>query len=340
MAPVIIVEVLDRHHRVRVRHRIHGANGVVHCTVGRGAGCDVVLDDPFVAAAHARVSVDAEGRVTVTDLDSVNGIQVDGRRLHGSAPVPLADGLFGVGRTRLRVRTATEVIPPEQLDGAGTTWLPRATEQRILGAGFSASVAVTVFEVWTATAKPRDLSTSMVTALLPLFALAGVWIALWALVSRVAFGESRWLRHAAIVSVAYATFSAATIALQVANGALGLHVSSTIAGPVLIGLAVSVILTSHLVNASPMRARTAVALGLTIPTLAVAAMLWVHVRTQERNPGYIDDRDRIVPPALLWRRGVPLDSFTTKLNQLRVRADAKRTFVEREDPSPDEDETD
>jgi len=107
---------------------------------------------------------------------------------------------------------------------------------------------------------------------------------------------------------------------------------------VLIGLAVSVILTSHLLNASPMRARTAVAIGLTIPTLALAAMLWVQVRTQARNPGYIDDRDRIVPPALLWRRAVPLDHFTTELNKLRARADAKRAFVERDDPSPDEDD--
>jgi hypothetical protein len=109
---------------------------------------------------------------------------------------------------------------------------------------------------------------------------------------------------------------------------------------VLIGLAISVVLISHLLNAGPMRARTAVAIGLTIPTVALAATLWVHVHTQERSPGYIDDRDRIVPPALLWRRGVPLDSFTTELKQLRVRVDEKRRFVEREDPTPDEDETD
>jgi FHA domain len=339
MAPVILVEVLDRHHRVRARHQIDGTNGVVHCTVGRGAGCDVVLDDPFVAATHARVSVDAEGRVTVTDLGSVNGVEVDGRRLHGAEPVSLADGLFGVGRTRLRVRTATEVIAPEQVDGAGLTWLPRATEQKLLAAAFAASVAMTVFEVWTATVKPRELSTSIVTTLLTLFALAGLWIVLWALASRVAFGESRWLRHALIVAVAYATFSVVAKALDVANGALGLHVSSTIVGPVLTGVGVSMVLSSHLVNASPMRARTAVTLGVVIPAVALAAILWIQVRAQERNPAYIDDRDQVLPPALLWRRGLPLERFATELAQLRARADAKRTFIEREDPTPDEDET-
>ena len=85
----------------------------MHCTVGRGVGCDVVLDDPFVAVAHARVSVDAEGHITVSDLGSVNGIEVGGRRVRGTEQVPLASGLFGVGRTRLRVRTAAEVMAPE-----------------------------------------------------------------------------------------------------------------------------------------------------------------------------------------------------------------------------------
>jgi hypothetical protein len=41
------------------------------------------------------------------------------------------------------------------------------------------------------------------------------------------------------------------------------------------------------------------------------------------------------------RRGVSLERFATEVTDLRPRADAKRAFVEREDPSPDdEDETD
>jgi hypothetical protein len=340
MATMILVEVLDRHHRVRARHRIVGADGVVHCTVGRGAACDVVLDDPFVGAAHARVSVDAEGGVTVTDLGSVNGIEVGGRRLHGTEPVLLADGMFRVGHTRLRVRTAAEMIPPEQVDGGEPSWLPRATEQKILAGAFATGVAVTVFQVWTTTVKPRDLSTSIVTILLGAFAGIGLWVVLWALASRVAFGESRWLRHAVIASVAYATMEIVDTALAVANSTLGLHASSTIIEYGLVGIGVSVLLSSHLVNASPMRPRTAVTIGVAIPAIVLATVVWVQVRAQERDPAYIEDRDRVLPPALLWRRGLPLDAFTTELAKLPSRADAKRIFVEREDPTPDEDETD
>src|SRR4029453_9835347 len=97
--------------------------GQTHCTVGRSVTCDVVLDDPFVAAVHARISVDAEGRVTVTDLESINGLEIAGQRRHGGEPAELdGGGMFRVGHTRLRVRTAREVVAPERPDRIGSAW--------------------------------------------------------------------------------------------------------------------------------------------------------------------------------------------------------------------------
>jgi hypothetical protein len=339
MAAVMVVEILDRHRRVQARHRIAAAGGEAQCTVGRSANCDIVLDDPFVAAIHARIAVDAEGNVAVTDLGSVNGIEVGGRRLHGAEPVPLADGVFGVGRTRLRVRTAREVIAPEERDGRGPSWLSRAAEHKVLAVAFAASVAVSVFEVWTATAQPRELSTALVTMLLTLFALTGLWVVLWALASRVAFGESRWVRHAMTVFVAYAVFSVVTLTLQIANGALGLHLSMTVVDAGLGAIALGLVLSSHLVTASPMRTRIAIAIGMAIPAVTLIAVLWMQARGHDRSPTHIADHDRSLPPALLWRRGLPLDGLTAELAVLRTRADAKRAFVEREDPSPGEDDS-
>ncbi|MBE7699293.1 FHA domain-containing protein [Oerskovia sp. Sa1BUA8] len=45
-------------------------------TVGRAAGCDLVLSDPLVSKKHARI--DASDRTEVVDLGSANGIVVDG----------------------------------------------------------------------------------------------------------------------------------------------------------------------------------------------------------------------------------------------------------------------
>lgn len=340
METVMVVEVLGGHGRVRARHRSAASGGEVQCTVGRSARCDVVLDDPFVAAVHARIAVDADGTVTVSDLESVNGVEIGGRRLHGVERVRLADGVLRVGRTRLRVRTEREVIAPEQLDRGAPSWQTRATERRVLGAGVAVSVAVTVFEVWTSTAQPRELPTTLVAMLLLMLALAGVWIALWALASRVAFGESHWTRHAVIVFVVYAVLSVVVLVAEIVNSALGLHVSSSVVAAELVGVGASAALSSHLVNASPMRTRIAVTIGVMIPAVVIAAILWTQTRNQNRSPSHIADHDRILPPALLWRRGLPFDGFTAELADLRAGADARRAFVEREDPSPDEDDSD
>jgi len=87
----------------------------------------------------------------------------------------------------------------------------------------------------------------------------------------------------------------------------------------LFGITLAVALSAHRVNASPMRTRFVLTLGVTIPTVIIAAIMWTQARGQNRSPSYVADRDHVVPPA----------------------ADAKRASVEREDPSPDdEDETD
>jgi hypothetical protein len=336
MEAPVVVEVLDGHGRVQARHRLAGPQA--QCTVGRSVTCDVVLDDPFVATVHARIAVDADGTVTVRDLGSVNGVEVGGRRLFDREPVAVPDGVLRVGRTRLRVRTARDVIAPELVDRrlGAPAWLTRAAEQRVLAVAFALSVAAIGFGVWTSVDRPRELSTTLVTVLLATLAIAGLWIALWALASRVAFGESRWMRHATIVFVVYAAAELIGLAVQIVDGALGLHLPSAVLSPVLIGLAASVALASHLVNASPMRAGLAVAVGVTIPAVAVAAFLWIQVRGQERSPSYIADNDVMLPPALVLRRGLTLDALTAELPQLRARADTRRTFVEREDPSPGE----
>jgi DNA-binding NtrC family response regulator len=55
--------------------------------VGKGAGCDVVLDDPFVSSRHLRVEARA-GRWHVADLGSTNGTLLGGARVE-RAELPL-----------------------------------------------------------------------------------------------------------------------------------------------------------------------------------------------------------------------------------------------------------
>lgn len=50
-------------------------------SVGRQAGNDIVLDDVTVSRHHALFTTTASGRVTVRDLNSLNGTYVNGSRV-------------------------------------------------------------------------------------------------------------------------------------------------------------------------------------------------------------------------------------------------------------------
>ncbi|MFF4441925.1 FHA domain-containing protein [Streptomyces sp. NPDC001621] len=80
-------------------HLLHGGR----ITVGRSAEADVPLDDPDVSRLHCVVTVGADGRVSVADLDSTNGTVLDGTRVTGRPVRFPAGALLKIGESALRV---------------------------------------------------------------------------------------------------------------------------------------------------------------------------------------------------------------------------------------------
>jgi pSer/pThr/pTyr-binding forkhead associated (FHA) protein len=70
--------------------------------LGRGAACNVTLDDGRASREHAFVSWDAAvSNYVVEDLHSTNGTKVNGKRIRSAE---LAHGdVIEIGRTQLRV---------------------------------------------------------------------------------------------------------------------------------------------------------------------------------------------------------------------------------------------
>jgi predicted component of type VI protein secretion system len=58
--------------------------------VGRSAGCQLSLDDPLVSRRHALLVVARDG-VTIEDLQSRNGVNVNGQRITGKTPLHAGD---------------------------------------------------------------------------------------------------------------------------------------------------------------------------------------------------------------------------------------------------------
>jgi DNA-binding NtrC family response regulator len=75
-------------------------HSVLH--VGRDPQCEIALDDGAASRRHAKL-VNADGRLTVTDLDSRNGTQVNGERIAGAQVLTRGD-IISIGASHIIVQ--------------------------------------------------------------------------------------------------------------------------------------------------------------------------------------------------------------------------------------------
>ena len=197
----LIIEVL---HPDGARSR-HALNGNV-LTVGRALGNDVVLDDPYVDANHARLSLDDSGAVLAEDLGSVNGLVSGEERIFGRTLVR-PGGILRVGRTTLRFRDPNESVPPALLDrpmpalamiapSGKARWL--GSTPAALGIALLALVAFGV-SAWLRSSG-RSSASSIVSASLGFATVVTIWAGLWSLASRIIVHQFRFLGHLSVAT--------------------------------------------------------------------------------------------------------------------------------------------
>lgn len=74
-------------------------------TLGRSKA-DVVIKDPKVSSTHAQVTLNNKGQYVLMDLDSANGLYINGRRVKKVALLPGV--IFEIGRTLFKVVAVEE----------------------------------------------------------------------------------------------------------------------------------------------------------------------------------------------------------------------------------------
>lgn len=148
-------------------------------TLGRALDNHVVLDDPHVAAHHAVLAPDEDGRLMLQPLPTRNGVLMDGRRADGRTPVPAAGAMLQLGATRLRLRLAGAVLADEEI-------MPRQAGGGRLGA---AALMLSVFLLLLAdhalSLDPGADYAAWMPALVGLPAALAGWCGLWALMSKL-----------------------------------------------------------------------------------------------------------------------------------------------------------
>jgi hypothetical protein len=316
-AEAVVVEVLDSHGRVHARERLRLPGDRRSFTVGRSAAADVMLDDPFVAALHVTIEVTPEGLLLATDMGSVNGIIVKAKRHRNAQGLELPDGQVQVGRTHMRVRTQREALAAEKPDHA-------AGDSRAGRIAFPGAVACVLFiGYYNWLTAPWDPATEIAISVMRALPMAGIWITLWALLSRVATGEWRWMTHAAILFGVAASMVALALVLDLAWFSIALP-QWLWRDSLLLIAAAALALYWHLTQGSTMRQRTAAVVAVLVPVLAIGATAWTNTRAQNRNVNFIAASLKLYPPALRLREGGTLDAYFSASTRLRDAADRRR----------------
>jgi Inner membrane component of T3SS, cytoplasmic domain len=305
-----VVEVLDRDGHAR--QVVPVSRWPV--MVGRAIDCDVVLDDPFVAAHHAALE-EADGVLSVHVGDSVNGGQLSHRHLKAGERANLAAGeVLQLGATRLRVRRAADAIAPERelLREPAPGRIPLAVLVVALAAWSAA-------ERWLNTDPGGRIIDYLPVLIGPLVALS-VWCGFWSLGSRLFRHRFDYWRHARIASSYWLISVAVGVALPLAAYAFGWAFPSRIADIAGAGVVWAMIL-AHLTLILPTR-RRALAMGMSALFITgVALFLTRNYQVNGRLFGELYVAT-LAPPVFRVASPVATTRFIDEARDLKTSLDA------------------
>lgn len=198
------IEVLDR--RRHVAQRVPIAESPL--TLGRAYDNDVVIDDPYVCPAHARMRVEGEN-LLVEDFGSLNGLFCGARSDRVARAVIAPDASFRVGHTWVRYRGANRPVAPAQPDSYTQSRVWAFRKPALIEAALTLSTLALALEVFFETrTETRVLEIAARTV--PICVFLVLWAGLWALIGKVVTEKPHFLAQLAIAATLLVTTSLLT----------------------------------------------------------------------------------------------------------------------------------
>lgn len=313
MEPVIWVELLSRHRDVAARYRLAGPE--VH--IGRGYDNDVVVDDPFVAARHVRVFRDDAGRLVAEDLGSAGGMFLDRDKSRRERIAIDGERPIRIGHTYLRIRDAHHAVASERVGKQQARLLPIA-----LAAALGAAILgiETLSEWFAETGEPR--LTYYLTPLFGVVLMVVVWVALWAILSRIFSGRARFERNLVIALLGFLFYSLYHEFAQFSAFALTWRVP---AGYEYVAMwcALAAACFFHLREANPsaLKLKGGIVGALLTLVLAVQTLAQSEARADFGQQSYLR---RLLPPVLRLAPVQDENSFFAEIERLKTTLDRDR----------------
>ena len=307
---VAVVEILDRDGTSR------RVVPVDHwpVTIGRAVDCDVVLDDPHVAAHHATVDETDGGMVLRVD-ESINGATWPGTHLTAGNAAALPPGqIVHLGGTRLRVRRTSDALLAEE------RLVPEPAASRI-----PLALLVLLLTGWIAFREWLALDTgSRVTdylqVVLPVWLLLVIWCGVWALASKLFRHRFEFWPHVRIAVVYTLAANLVELTLPGLSYMLGLPIFSRVSLVVSTGVFCAMVV-AHVARVLPTRRRLAAITMGSLYATGVAMMLMFTYQTQDRlfPELYVT---ALAPPALRLASPVTTSTFIEEARSLKDKLDA------------------
>lgn len=321
-----LIEVFERDGRL-------GRSTAVHqwpLTLGRALDNDVVLDDPHVAAHHATLAPDAQGRLQLVVGDSINGVTV-GRTRHSAGAqllLPPEGTDLQLGTVRLRLRLPGETLAPEQplpVQGRGHLSGPLLAGVLVL--------VLTLVDHWVSIDPGVDAAGWLpVAAGLPLALV--VWCSLWALASKLFQHRFDFLGHLRTVLPWLLAIEAVDLLLTPLAASLGWPWLWRLVGPLQLLLAL-LLLRAHLQQVLPHSGRVLSAALAAAALVGTAISLTFTHRATDRysRPPYMST---LPLPALHLAQPVSAQDLVQDLGPLAERLSKRVQKAAADEPSDDE----
>lgn len=325
-----LIELLERDGRVRRCIEVRGWP----VTIGRALDCDIVLDDPHVAAHHARLEpAESDGALLLHVGATRNGVQVGPRTLceGESCPVPPRGEVWQLGATRVRVRLPGDELEPEKPLGLAVTGArPWVTAACALGAWGLALIQNGI---------ALDPGSSFTDWLVPLIGLPVallLWCVLWAVGSKLFQHRFEFPAHFAVAVKGLVAIGLLDVLLPLLAFALSLEWLSRITPAVIAAVGVATLYAQARLVVPLSRRVLAAGIAACYAVGAAVLMTLNYQRTDRLfNELYMAT---LPPPALRLAGGAAPKAFVNEAATLKARLDARAAEDAR--PGPDSDDDD
>ncbi len=292
------------------------------CVIGRALHADVVLSDPSVGAEHLRLEAAASGPVQAQVLDALNGVWQGRKQYSQGQSLSWGGGqVLRLGRSSLRLRLASDALPPQQpwRPSSGWEWLLTLAAVLML-------FAVMLVDQWLSASSQQHWQRSV-----PMEVLGGLmallfWTLPWSFIGKIWTGAAAFVTHLRIASLAGLGVSCCLMLTHVLAFSFSLPwLGQFDSAWIFMGMALAG--WHHLRVASSLSRRVVTAIALGLMVLAIAWMLGERWQTRQRLTEHLFMQE-LYQPGWRWAQPVDMESYLQRLPELQAPLEAKRLQLE------------